>query len=323
MAPRPLSHTTRLRERAARAGWAASAPFRRAGNLVLTYHRVSTADDPFPHLDVATFRRHLEWLGRHCDVIAPDRWRQAASASRSSRPSVLLTFDDGYRSFHDVVAPLLREFGMPGVVFVITSYADEPRPLPWDRLYLAVERGRVRRIALPWAPERQVTLEGPRRNEFIHACQRHFARIPAGEQARTREAIIDALDPPAFELPRQTMTWDEVRATRDIALAGAHTHTHPRLSTIATDQVDDEIRLSRDRLLAETGVPPTFFAYPHGDSAASARAPLARYGFDTAFTTVPGVNDGATDWLAANRVGIGEILPTRWMTTHLWTLTTR
>ena len=263
VAPQPFVPSIRLRERAARAGWSAAVPFRRAGCLVFTYHRISTADDPFPHLDVAVFRRQLEWLGRHCTVVAPDRVRTAASAPATTRPPVLLTFDDGYRSFHDVVAPLLREFGMPGVVFVITDYADRPRPLPWD--------------------------------------QRHRPS----------------------DVSRQTMTWNEIRATRDIATAGAHTHTHPRLSTVSADQIDEEIRISRDRLAAETGVTPTFFAYPHGDVATDARASLTRHGFETAFTTAPGVNDTATDWLAANRVGIGEILPTRWMTTQTWTLTTR
>jgi peptidoglycan/xylan/chitin deacetylase (PgdA/CDA1 family) len=36
--------------------------------------------------------------------------------------SVLITFDDGYRSMRTLVLPLMREFGLPAVLFVPTDY---------------------------------------------------------------------------------------------------------------------------------------------------------------------------------------------------------
>jgi peptidoglycan/xylan/chitin deacetylase (PgdA/CDA1 family) len=311
----------RWRERAARLSWLASVPLRRPGCLVLSYHRVSTADDPFPHLDVAEFRRQLRWLGRHCDVIAPDALVRAAATASASRPPVLLTFDDGYRSYHDVVCPVLRAFGMPAVAFVISDYADRPRPLPWDRLYLAVTRARVPTVTLPWRPHQPIHLDRPDRGEVIGACQRHFGTVPAEERARLLETLIAALDPEPGTHDRQTMTWDEVRATRDVTTLGAHSHTHPPFSTLDDGAIDDELRLSAARLTAETGVRPTMFAYPHGDVALRAKARLAAHGFNTAFSTAPGVNDGTTDWLEARRVGVTHVVPTGWMATRSWTPT--
>src|SRR5579863_5807203 len=255
----------RWRERAARLSWQVSAHLRRPGCLVLSYHRVSTADDPFPHLDVAEFRRQLEWLGRQCDVIAPDALFRAAATASAARPPVLLTFDDGYRSYHDVVCPVLRAFGMPAVAFVISEYADRPRPLPWDRLYLAVTRARMSTVTLPWRPHRPIRLDRPGRGAIVAACQRHFGQVAAEERAHLLEAVIAALDPEAVTLDRQTMTWDELRATRDVTTLGAHSHTHPPFSTLDDEAIDDELRISAARLTAETGVRPTMFAYPHGD----------------------------------------------------------
>lgn len=311
----------RWRERAARLSWGVSTRLRRPGCLVLSYHRVSTADDPFPHLDVSEFRRQLQWLGRHCDVIAPDALHRAAATASVARPPVLLTFDDGYRSYHDVVCPQLRAFGMPAVAFVISDYADRPRPLPWDRLYLAVSRARVPTVTLPWRPQRPISLDRPAYGGVIPACQRHFGIVPAEERARLLETVIAALDPEPVTVDRQTMTWDELRAIRDVTTLGAHSHTHPPFSTLDDAEIDDELRLSVTRLAAETGVRPTMFAYPHGDVAPRARAHLAAHGFDTAFSTTPGVNDGTTDWLAVGRVGVTHVVPTGWMTTRSWTLT--
>jgi len=46
---------------------------------------------------------------------------------------VVLTFDDGYRTLMDYVAPVLRPLGYTGTVFVITQLMDEGRPqyLSW------------------------------------------------------------------------------------------------------------------------------------------------------------------------------------------------
>jgi peptidoglycan/xylan/chitin deacetylase (PgdA/CDA1 family) len=323
VAPRLPLPGLALLEHAARLGWSVSAPFRRSGGFVFTYHRVRSPDDPFPHVDVADFRRHLEWFGRHFEVIEPAKVREAAERAPGRRPPALLTFDDGYRCVHDLVAPLLREYGFPAVTFVITDYADRPRLLPWDRLFLAVARGRARRVAPPWAPDRLVAIDGPRRHEFLAACRDHFRHLSPDDRARVTEDLVAALNPPDSQVDRQTMTWDEIRAVGDIVTAGGHTHTHPYLSTMDAAAVDDEIRICRARLIAETGVQPTLFAYPHGDVAAAARPALMRYGLDVAFSTVAGVNGTGTDWLAARRLGVGSMVPTRWMTTQSWTLAHR
>ena len=47
---------------------------------------------------------------------------------------VILTFDDGYRDNYENAFPLLREFGMTGMFFVVSDYMDEGNPLylSWD-----------------------------------------------------------------------------------------------------------------------------------------------------------------------------------------------
>ena len=41
-----------------------------------------------------------------------------------SKPALLLTFDDGLREFHDIVAPILLEKGVPATCFLNSSFID-------------------------------------------------------------------------------------------------------------------------------------------------------------------------------------------------------
>jgi peptidoglycan/xylan/chitin deacetylase (PgdA/CDA1 family) len=88
--------------------------------LVLMYHGIGSrppAADPYNlFVSPAALRAQLSWLlGRG--------WRPLrladylADRHRSSR-RFLVTFDDGYRSVHDIALPLLVELGVPATVFL-------------------------------------------------------------------------------------------------------------------------------------------------------------------------------------------------------------
>jgi peptidoglycan/xylan/chitin deacetylase (PgdA/CDA1 family) len=89
--------------------------------LVLMYHGVGSRPPAAnPHnlfVSVTAMRAQLGWLLnrgwrplRLADYLADDR-------HRSSR-RFLVTFDDGYRSVHDLALPLLAELGVPATVFL-------------------------------------------------------------------------------------------------------------------------------------------------------------------------------------------------------------
>lgn len=309
-----------IKQLAASAAWRSSALKRRPGCLVLMYHRIGDDSDPFPHLDVDDFRQQVRWLVEHCEVVGPENLKRAAHALRGARVPVLLTFDDGSRDYHDLAYPVLKEFGVPAVVFLVTDYVDRPRLLWFDRVHLAVNAARVGAVALPWCPERTLALGGDRNGAVIAECKRYLKSVPDDVKERLVEELNAALGNPALpDVGRQTMSWDEVRATMDLTTYGGHTHTHPLMSKVDRGRLSDEIRLCRDRIAAETQTTPTLFAYPNGDFTAEAKSLVAEHGFDVAFSTINGINDQTTDWLEVRRLGVGHLVPTTWMITQSWT----
>ena len=316
----PVSYSRQVSKQAiASWGWRLSTPMRRRGCLVLMYHRVGQEDDPFPHLGVDQFRRQLEWLAANCCVIEPAALLESARRPSRTRPPVVLTFDDGYRSYYDVVYPVLKKFGMPAVVFPITDYIDHPRLLWWDRLHLAVHHARLDSVSLPWNGARRLPLGGPATDRFIALSKRHLKSVSDDVKERLVDELVVALgDPAPLDVGRQTMSWDEVRATMDLTTYGGHTHTHPLMSRIDSCHLEREIRMCSERIRTETGVSPTLFCYPDGDFTVEAKTLLPRYGFNMGFSTIHGINDETTDRFEVRRLGVGNIIPTIWMMTRSW-----
>ena len=318
MAFDPLFHNV-IKQTIASCAWRWSARRRRPGSIVLMYHRIGRKGDPLPHLDVDDFRRQLEWLAAHCDVIGPESLRDSSRGSSRGRVPVLLTFDDGSRDYYELAYPVLKEFGMPAVVFLITDHVDRPRLLWFDRLHLAVHASGVDRVALPWRADRTLNLGARQKDRVVSECKQYLKSVSDDAKECLLNDLFQALGSPTLpDVDRQIMNWDEVRATMDLTTYGGHTHTHPLMSRVDNARLEHEIRTCRDRIFEETGAAPTLFAYPNGDVTSDAKTLVSGCGFDIAFSTKHGLNDETTDWMEVRRVGVGHVVPTVWMMTQSW-----
>ncbi len=63
---------------------------------------------------------------------------------------------------------------------------------------------------------------------------------------------------------RACMTWSEVRELHSAGFTfGSHTVTHPQLRSLSSNQIEYEVRTSKQTLEDQTGVSAGFFAYPY------------------------------------------------------------
>lgn len=105
-----------------------------------------------------------------------------------------------------------------------------------------------------------------------------------------------------------TLLQQEVEAIAQGGLieAGAHTVTHPVLSTLPTALQRDEIQQSKASLEKILGRPVTSFAYPYGNYSAETVPIVREAGFTCACSTLPGVVGGDTDRFQLPRVQIED-----------------
>lgn len=90
---------------------------------VLMYHgvdRVSARRDPYGmFVTPEAFRRQMETLLETGHVpVSEDDYLAAVRGARLPRKAVLVTFDDGYVGVGEHAAPVLRELGIPSVLYV-------------------------------------------------------------------------------------------------------------------------------------------------------------------------------------------------------------
>src|ERR1700680_3487057 len=100
--------------------------FARDAASILMYHAVTSTPlsvSDWSFVDERQFRKQMLYLQKHCHVI-PLREVPSAIRSRTYRPLVALTFDDGFQNNYGVAFPVLRELGLPATVFLVTDLID-------------------------------------------------------------------------------------------------------------------------------------------------------------------------------------------------------
>jgi peptidoglycan/xylan/chitin deacetylase (PgdA/CDA1 family) len=90
------------------------------GASLLIYHRIGGGSPDERDLRLDAFASQLDVLAEH-DVVALDRAMDRLDAD-DQRPSVVLTFDDGFRDVYENAWPLLRQRRLPFTLYLATAY---------------------------------------------------------------------------------------------------------------------------------------------------------------------------------------------------------
>jgi peptidoglycan/xylan/chitin deacetylase (PgdA/CDA1 family) len=296
-APASFKHAIKARLASERA-WPILSRVLRPTCLVLAYHRIGDAGDPYPHVEADVFRCQMEWLRRHCAPIGHRDLPRAIGGAFGRRTPVLVTFDDGYRDYAERAYPVLRELGIPALNFLPTQFIDDGALFWWDAINLAADRSTRRTVRVPWSGE-AIALDAVGRRSIARRAKDRLKLLMHDEMDAEVAQILDALGFTMADLAteRHVMTWEQIRATCDVTTYGGHLHTHPLMSRIGLDRLEHEIATCRARIEAETGARPTVFAYPDGNVVEAAKPILRRYGFDLAFSIREGIVGPDVDWM--------------------------
>lgn len=293
--------------------------FHRHGLTILMYHAV--VRDPLPvsdwcFLSEDSFTRQIEYLSRHFSVVPMSSAVELLRQGRVEKPTAVITFDDGYQNNFDVAFPILKKHGVPATIFLTTGFVDTADSIWFCHIIDALAR--TRKTSIRWENE-ELDLSGAGAKANASArLQASIKEHPAAEigsllQRIYAELAVDPVVEFKLESPFRILNSGSIREMLQSGLVefGAHTVTHPILSSLSREQQSSEISGSADSVERLTGQPCRFFAYPNGrpqDFDSTTVEFLQKRGIAAAVTTTAGSNDGETTFLKLQRYGVGANL---------------
>lgn len=100
--------------------------------MVSFYHRVADVHPNAWTISTEQFDRHLDYYARHFDTIDLAQVQRRVIEGNSNRPSVSITFDDGYAENQRHALPAMIARGIPVTYFVSTAHVEHARAFSHD-----------------------------------------------------------------------------------------------------------------------------------------------------------------------------------------------
>ena len=277
---------------------------------IIRHHRVyADSERPLLRLGVSesVFAAQLALLEREGLTPVPVSAGLERLAQGRSSHVVAMTFDDGYADNVWRALPRLQAANAQATFFLTAGLMEERRAPWWDELAHALEHTRESRFSgdLGAGP---VDVPLRTRGERRAAIQALVGQMRVAPQERDHRLAqlrmrLGVSQPAECELAGWDAAQALVRAGMEV---GAHTLTHPHLTTLAAEAQAHEIGGSIELIERRLGVRTRGFAYPGGDYDARTLEAVGALGLAYAVTTRPGVNGADAPRYELLRRGLTE-----------------
>ena len=288
------------------------APFRWANRknvLILTYQRFSN-EKTQATISAEEFELHLNYLSKNNCVLPLSDIIDKLEGGRTLPPNTTaITIDDGYRDSYEIAFPLLKKFGIPATVYAITDFLDGKIWVWTDLMRYVLVNTKCNQLKLEFDEIDKIKIDLTDKLQRLETATRinsRLKKLPNEQRDEKIQAIAGDLNvklpevPPADFAP---LDWNEAcEMDRENIKIESHTVTHPILPNLSAEQIDFEIKCSKNRLEEMLGRRVEHFCYPNGSLNENALSAAGNAGYKSAVTTIYGFNDAQTNLHLLHRI---------------------
>jgi peptidoglycan/xylan/chitin deacetylase (PgdA/CDA1 family) len=247
------------------------------GFHILCYHDIyidATSADSADSLSVSVSElvKHFSWLrdnGYHVASVSELVASRNGGAPLPPR-SVLLSFDDGYVSFHTHVLPLLKLFNYPATLAIVGGWIEAPANSNIEYESDRIDPARF----MSWSQIRDAA------NSGLVEIASHTFNLHHGELANPQGNSQPAVTTRAFDRNNRQYETDPAYQAR----------------------IESDLRRGVEIIRERTGTQPRIIVWPYGAYNATSSAIAKKLGMPIGFTLDNEMNTTTTNLAALNRV---------------------
>lgn len=242
---------------------------------VLVYHDVP---------DQKKFQNHIKYLSSTYSIISVDELITSIEG-KAELPEypLLLTFDDGYMSVFENGFPVLKQYKIPAVIFVVTDYLNKEKDF-WWRNIMNNEKQKGNSEADGRAIiNRMKKITNKQRLSYIE-------RLPESKASQLNSKELKTLK-------------------NNHIFIGNHSHTHAYFDKCSPEEMEGE--LSKAKLVFKENDLEGYhvFAYPNGNATKVSEKVLKNNDIKLAFLFDHRINSKTIDPLNISRISTNADMP--------------
>lgn len=252
------------------------------GVCVLCFHRISNElDYSYPSMRLALFEKIIKYLQEHFEIIHIHEKDKS-----TSKPKLVITFDDGYKDFITNALPVLVKYNIKATMNVVVNSVLTGEPFWTQKLSAAINQLCInhKRLNIKIEGKLFASSVNKRNCEFLTLeLFRELVNMLPEKRDEYLQIISSPEDlryfPPMMDLV------DLKTCLNNHILIGSHSMSHSNLKVLDEKQLTHEIVDSKNILEQELGITIDQFAFPNGFSSDPALEVSKNAGYKYLYTT--------------------------------------
>ena len=222
---------------------------------ILMFHKIFPAhlpDNYSRYIDSAMFEELVSYVqSRYTPYTLKDLMAYRKENGAFPDNAVVLTFDDGYKSFKDIALPILESRKVPATIFVCPELIDNSELIWPDELESAFENGTTRIASREHL------------KEFIEELKTLDVN---SRKKRVLEILRNSDEYSDVDKNSMLMDWQELKELSENSLVeiGSHSLTHAILANESVESARYEIAASKASIEEKLDCEVLSFCYPNG-----------------------------------------------------------
>lgn len=272
--------------------------------LILVYHGVIETPDhsvSVGPISTAQFAKHLAYFKENFNVVSQSEiFRMYREGHKPARKTIAITFDDGYENNYLNAFPLLKQYGFPSTMYIISQCIEDDNLITWyDYLDFVKRDLKVEAV--------DTSVIGKERQSDIGSLKNLVKSLNIRQRNLLYAEIAKQVDIQSYKprFPRGFWKLMSKAQLRELAQSGlveiaAHSHNHPNLGLVDIADAKDEVVKCKRLLEDAIQQPVKAIAYPDGSYTAEVKKVCIEAGYENLL---------AVDYRLADDVNDKNILP--------------
>ena len=229
---------------------------------ILNLHRVSDAQGwGYVAMTPSLFDELIAWLKQRFTLVA---FQDLATLTPNAKPPLILSFDDGYKDFIEVVVPILERHRVVCNQNIVANVVESGRPpmnVELQDFIATAPAALLREVPLPGLPQ---GADPSDRSGSGRIASRSLKWRPIAEQ----KVIFAEIERQFLRFdgfrPTKMMSVEDVREVAQASEIGVHSYEHASMASESDDYLSEDARRCREYFRDRLGFATTIYAFPNG-----------------------------------------------------------
>jgi len=232
---------------------------------VLMYHRIVNGIST-PGVSSHAFEEHLKFLSKFYKVVSIDEIISDRKNGTVNSKKIALTFDDGYFDFYTQAWPLLKKYNLHASIYITTDFINGDMWMWPDKIRELLQKSTIRQIKLSALGNLCLDDQSVEKNWNIIAD--YCLKLTIEERENFFVELTNLLQINLPKTPTQQytgVTWQQLIEMQEEGLdVGSHTLTHPILTRVSSEELEIELKKSKQIIEEKLHIEINGICYPNG-----------------------------------------------------------